>query len=84
MAMTQNELFFKKKSIVGNDIELIFHRDFTWIHNTDPLPVVRYNLLDCKNIEALDWASFDPDNDGVIVTLIPNGALHVFQTTDMS
>lgn len=55
-----------------------------YIHNAEPLPVVKYKLLDCQNIEALDWTLLDPHNDGVIVTLIPNGSRQIFQTADMS
>ncbi|HXB91335.1 MAG TPA: hypothetical protein VNU72_03565 [Puia sp.] len=81
--MAQNELFLKNREIIGNEIELIFHRDYTWIHSTEPLPVVKYRLVGCKNMEALDWALLDLYNDGVVVTSIPNGSLYLFQTTDM-
>ena len=46
-------------------------------------PVVRYVLLGCKNIEALNWGLLDLDIDGVIISSFNAGDHYVFQTTDM-
>ncbi len=80
--MTNDALFFKKKQITEAEVELTFHRDYTWIYNPAPFPVVKYLLIGCKNIEALNWDSMDTHLDGVIIALIDNGDHSIFQTTD--
>jgi hypothetical protein len=83
MAMNQDELFFKSKEITGANIELIFHRDYPWIFNASIFPVVKYTLLNCQNIESLDWESLDIHHDGVVISTNNLGDLYIFHTTDI-
>jgi len=81
--MIQNELFFKRKKTINTDVELIFHRDYTWNYNNALLPVVRYILPGCKNIDGLNWELLTADIDGVIISSFSIGDRYVFQTTDI-
>lgn len=82
--MSQNEIFFKKKQITNNDVELIFHRNYTWIYDTGPSPVVRYILLGCKNLEELDWKFLDISGDGITISTIRQGSHYILQMTDVA
>lgn len=81
--MTDQPLFFKRKNIEKNDAELTFYKECPWLYNREPLPVVKYRLLGCRDIQLVEWDSMDVFNDGVLVETIENGEHFIFQTTDL-
>jgi hypothetical protein len=81
--MTADTLIFKEKTIHDNDLELIFHRDVFWIYDENPFPVVKYTLVNCKNLESIKLDLIDYYNDGLVVDTRQEGGLSVFETTDM-
>jgi hypothetical protein len=83
LQMTSDTLIFKDKIIRDKDVELIFHKDVFWIYNEDPLPVVKYTLKNCKNLNEIDFASIDHYNDGLVIEVKQEDNHFVFETTDM-
>ena len=81
--MANDTLFLKDRIIRGNDLELTFHKDYYWIYNDEPLPVVKYTLANCKNLDSVDLDSIDCYNDGLIIDTRQEGNLSVFETTDL-
>jgi len=81
--MTGETLIYKDKIIRDNDLELTFHKDIFWIYNENPLPVVKFTLTNCKNVESLNFDSIDYYNDGLIIETRQESGLSVFETTDM-
>jgi hypothetical protein len=81
--MPDQPLFFKRKHINENDAELTFYKECTWIYSPDPLPVVNYKLVDCRNIQIVEWDTMDEFNDGVIVESLDSDEHFIFQTTDL-
>jgi hypothetical protein len=81
--MTLDTLIFKDKIIHANDVELIFHKDVFWIYNEEPLPVIKYTLRNCKNLDEIDFTTIDYYNDGLTVEVRQQDNYFVFETTDM-
>jgi len=81
--MTTDTLIFKEKIIRDKDLELIFHKDVFWIYNDDPLPVIKYTLKNCKNLNEIDFTSIDYYNDGLVIEVKEEDNHFVFETTDM-
>ena len=80
--MTES-LIYKDKLIRGNDVEITFHKDYVWIYNDKPLPVVKFILTNCINLTSIKFDSIDYYNDGVIVDIRQENNRSVFETTDM-
>jgi hypothetical protein len=80
--MTEQLLIFKDKLIRGNNLELTFHKDHVWIYNADLLPVVKFTLINCKDIEAIKFDAIDSYNDGVIVDVRQEGDYTILETND--
>lgn len=80
--MTTDSLIFKDKIIRGNDLELTFHKDFFWIYNDKPFPIVKYTLTNCRYLEAVKFDSIEYYNDGLIIYTRQEDAVSVFETTD--
>ena len=81
--MDEQLLFFKDKIIRGNDLELIFHKEFVWIYDDKPMPIVRYTLTNCKDLTEVAFTNIDAYNDGVTVETRLENNQTVFETTDM-
>lgn len=81
--MEKQPLFFKDKIIRGNDLEIIFYKDYVWIYDERPMPIVRYILTNCKDLGKVDFTYIDVHNGGVIVETRPENNQTVFETTDM-
>lgn len=81
--MTDETLIFKDKKITGDDLEIIFHKDFTYIYNESEFPVVCYKLTKCKHLDKVDFDNIDHYNDGVTIDIKKNGSGTTFTTTDM-
>jgi hypothetical protein len=81
--MTTDTLIFKEKIIRGADVELIFHKDVYWIYNEDLLPVIKYTLRNCMNLNEIDFTSIDYYNDGLVIKIKQENNHFVFETTDM-
>ena len=82
--MTTDTLILKDKIIRNNDIELIFHKDSFWIYNENPYPVVKYTLINCKNLNSIEFDTIDYYNDGLIIDTRHESGLSVFETTDIN
>lgn len=76
-------LIFKDNIILGNDLELTFHKEPFWIYNEKPNPVVKYTLINCKNLHTIKFDSIDYYNDGLIIEIRQEDRLSFFETTDM-
>jgi hypothetical protein len=81
--MTEETLIFKDKKITGDDLEITFHKDFTYIYNETEFPVVYYKLTKCKHVDKVDFDNMDHYNDGVTIDIKKNGSGTTFTTTDM-
>ncbi len=81
--MANDTLILKDRIIRGNDLELTFHKDYYWIYNDEPLPVVKYTLANCKNLDSVDLDSIDFYHDGLIIDTRREDNLSVFETTDL-
>ena len=81
--MGEQLLFFKDKIINGNDLEIIFHKDFVWIQSDNPMPVVIYTLTNCKDLDKVDFTHIDLHNDGIIIETLQQDNQFVFETSDM-
>ncbi len=81
--MDEQILFFKDKIIRGHDVEIIFHKDYVWIYDEKPMPVVSYTMTNCKDLTKVDFTDIDPHNDGVIVETRQENNQSVFETADM-
>lgn len=79
----EESLIYKDKLIRGNDVEITFHKDFVWIYNDSPLPVVKYILTNCVNLTDIKFDSIDYYNDGVIVDIRQENNCSVFEITDI-
>ena len=81
--MTEEILIFKGKKITVDNLEITFHKDFTYIYNETEFPVVCYKLTKCKDVDKVDFDNMDHYNDGVTIDIKENGAVTTFTTTDM-
>jgi len=76
-------LIYKDKIVLGNNVELTFHKDYVWNYNEKPLPVVTFSLTNCHDLKNIQFDFIDEFNDGVIVDIKQENNLSVFETTDM-
>jgi hypothetical protein len=76
-------LHYKAKAIHGNDIVLTFHKDYPWIFNEDPFPIIEYTLKNCNNLSDIDLDNIDFYNDGVVIEIMQLNNSSVFVSTDM-
>lgn len=81
--MDEPLLFFKDKIIRGNDLEILFHKDFVWIYDETPMPVVVYTLSNCKNLTKVDFTNIDLYNDGITIEIRQQSNQYIFETSDM-
>ncbi len=61
--MTEETLIFKDKKITEDDLEIIFHKDFTYIYNETEFPIVYYKLTKCKHLDKVDFENMDYYNN---------------------
>jgi hypothetical protein len=76
-------LIYNDKIIRDKDLEITFHKDYVWIFNDESLPVVKFLLTNCRNLQSVDFDSIDYHNDGVTIEIYKEENRHVFETTDM-
>lgn len=81
--MNTETLIFKDKLIRDKDVELIFHKDAFWIYNEDPKPVIKYTLINCRNLDEIDFGSIDYYNDGLTIEIKQVDNHFVFETKDI-
>src|SRR6187402_1264095 len=81
--MMTETLILKDKIIRNDDLELIFHKGYSWIYTQEPFPVLKYTLTNCKNLAVIDLDSIDYYKDGLIVDTKREDNQFVFETTDM-
>jgi hypothetical protein len=81
--MENDALFFKDKIIRGNDVEIIFHKDYTHIYNIETFPVVRYTLINCKDLASKNFDEIDYHNDGLFIESREENNCCVFEATDL-
>ena len=77
-----DSLFFKGKIINGKDLEIIFHKDYIWIFNESPFPVISYKLINCQDLQNIKFDFIDSDEEGVFIEIKQENNLSVFETTD--
>ena len=81
--METETLFFKDKVIQGRNVEIVFHKDVTYIFNAETFPIVKYTLFNCEDLASKNFEGIDFYNDGVFVEIKKDGSNTVFETTDM-
>jgi hypothetical protein len=81
--MENETLLFKDKIIHGNNVEIIFHKDYTYNYNTEAFPVVKYTLLNCQDLASKNFEDIDYHNDGLFVETREESNHHIFEATDM-
>jgi hypothetical protein len=81
--METETLFFKDKQIQGCDVEIVFHKDFTYFFNIETFPIVKYTLLNCEDLASKNFEDIDSYNDGVLVTVKEESNKTAFEATDM-
>lgn len=82
--MDTESLFYKEHSVRNNDVEIIFHKDYTYIFNeTTPFPVVKFTLINCRNLLDIQFESIDYYNDGINLDITKEIEQTIFCTTDM-
>lgn len=81
--METETLFFKDKLIQGSNVEIVFHKDFTYFYNPETLPVVKYTLLNCEDLASKNFDNIGCDNDGVLVEIREVDSKSIFEATDM-
>lgn len=79
-----NSLFFRESELKGNDIELIFHKDFPYLYNEEDFPVIRFTLKNCESAQSFDFAWLLDDNDGSAIEVYNQNNESVFEVTDSS
>jgi hypothetical protein len=81
--METETLFFKDKVIHGDDVEIIFHKDYTHFFNIETFPIVKYTLLNCEDLGFKNFDNIDFHNDGAFVKTMEDNNHFVFEMTDM-
>jgi hypothetical protein len=82
--MDTQTLFYKEHIVRGNDVEIIFHRDYPYIFNeTDSFPLIKFFLINCKNLSDIEFEKIDYYNDGISADIKKETGQTIFQMTDM-
>lgn len=82
--MGTKTLFYKEHIICDNNVDIIFHQDYSYIFNeTAPFPVVKFSLINCRNLSQVTFQDLDYYNDGVNVDIGMENERTFFQTTDI-
>jgi hypothetical protein len=77
-------LFYKEHVFKGDEVEIFFHKDFTYKLNEAPgFPVIKFTLVNCSNTEEIKFEKIDFYNDGVTIEIINEERKVIFRTTDM-
>jgi hypothetical protein len=79
-----NPLFFKESIVDGNDLDLFFHKDYPYNYNPEEFPVVKYSLINCRDINNYKLATYADDNDGVFIDVKVENEKNKFILTDVS
>ena len=82
--MDTESLFYKEHSVHNNDLEIVFHRDVTYIFNeTISFPVVKFTLENCNNLLDIQFDNIDYYNDGITVDIVKEIVQSIFRMSDM-
>jgi hypothetical protein len=81
--MEYETLFFKSKQIQGSNVEMLFHKDFTYFYNPLALPVVKFTLLNCEDPGSINFENLDSYNDGVVVETREMNGRYIFEAMDI-
>lgn len=81
--METETLYFKDKVIQGDNVEIVFHKEFTYFYNSETVPIVKYTLLNCVDLASKNFGDIDCYNDGVFVETIAVDSRFVFEATDI-
>ena len=79
-----DSLFFKESNLSGKDIELLFHKDFTYFYNPEEFPLVKFTLTNCQNAQGYDFTWLANDNDSVFIEARKENDETTFEITDIS
>jgi len=82
--MSSELLFYKDHFIEDDHLNIVFHKDYTYLYNdTTPSPVVQFTLRNCSHLSDIPFDNIDHYNDGVIAEIDTENGKTVFRTTDM-
>jgi hypothetical protein len=83
--MDRENLFYREHTIRNNDVEIIFHKDYTYIFNeVNSFPVVKFTLINCGNLLDIQFDNIDYYNDGVTIDLTKEIGQTIFCMMDMA
>ena len=78
--MDTETLFYKEHFASGSNVEIIFHKDYTYLFNeTDSFPVVKFSLINCEDLSDIEFENIDYYNDGITADIKKT----IFHVTDM-
>lgn len=81
--MPTETLFYKEHLVSDRNVDIIFHTDFTHIYNeTTTYPLVKFSLINCRDLESVKFDCIDHYNDGAEVDIENDKGLTVFRTKD--
>ena len=82
--MNTEILFYKDHTISGDNAEIIFHKDYPYLFNeTDSFPIVKFSLIDCKNLAEIDFVDIDYYNDGISIEINEVNEQTIFNLIDV-
>lgn len=77
-------VFFKDKLIQNNNLDIFFHKDVPYIYNPETFPVIKFALLNCKNLESKDFNNIDEYNDGVFIEIAQTTTSSIMKIIDVA
>lgn len=77
-------LYFTDSNLSGDDIELIFHKEYPYLYNEEEFPVVKFTLKNCQDAQSFDFDWLRDDNDGTTIEIVKGIGETIFKVTNCS
>jgi hypothetical protein len=78
------QLFYLENKVDGKNLNLFFHKDYTYNYNPETYPVVKYTLVNCQNVNNHQFSSFADDNDGISIAVKSENGVSKLILTNVS
>ena len=82
--MNAELLFLKDQIVREQNLDLIFHKDYPHIYNIEPLPIVKFTLVNFLNVDLMCFENIDYYNDGVTIGVEKVGDRFIFEISSMA